>query len=74
MANGWTLERKQRQAELIKTWRPWDKSTGPKTEAGKAASSRNADKGRATERESLRSLDYLIAQVAINLPRTIHRC
>ena len=42
MANGWTLERKARQAELIKTWKPWEKSTGAQTEAGKSASSQNA--------------------------------
>jgi hypothetical protein len=45
MASGWTPERRTRQAELIRRWRPWVKSTGPKTEAGKTAVSRNADKG-----------------------------
>jgi hypothetical protein len=45
MANGWTPKRRARQAELIRQWRPWAKSTRPKTEAGKAAVSRNADKG-----------------------------
>lgn len=44
MANGWTPERKARQAALIRTWKPWERSTGPKTAAGKASSSRNADK------------------------------
>jgi len=45
MANGLTPERCIRQAELIRTWRPWEKSTGPKTKAGKAKVSRNAYKG-----------------------------
>ena len=45
MANGWTPERRARQAELIRKWRPWEKSTGPKTEAGKTAVSQNAYKG-----------------------------
>ena len=45
MANGWTPERRARQAELIRRWRPWEKSTGPKTEAGKATASQNAYKG-----------------------------
>lgn len=44
MANGWTPERRARQAELIRRWRPWEKSTGPKTKAGKLAVSRNAYK------------------------------
>jgi len=45
MANGWTPERRARQAKLIRRWRPWEKSTGPRTEAGKDAVSRNAYKG-----------------------------
>lgn len=42
---GWTPERRARQAQLIATWRPWERSTGPRTAAGKAASSRNSYKG-----------------------------
>ena len=45
MANGWTPERRARQAELIRQWRPWEKATGPRTEAGKAKTSQNAYKG-----------------------------
>lgn len=45
MAKPWTLERKQRQAELIKSWKPWEKSTGPRTSEGKARVSRNAWQG-----------------------------
>ena len=33
------------RAELIRKWKPWKQSTGPKTPAGKAKVSRNADKG-----------------------------
>ncbi len=42
MANGWTLERRERQAALIRTWRPWERSTGPRTDEGKDRSSKNA--------------------------------
>lgn len=45
MANGWTPERRARQSALIRTWRPWEQSTGPRTPEGKARTSRNADKG-----------------------------
>lgn len=45
MANGWTPERRARQAELIRTWRPWEGSTGPRTPEGKARAARNGDKG-----------------------------
>ena len=45
MANGWTPERRARQAELIRTWKPWEKSTGPKTAGGKAKAAQNGDPG-----------------------------
>ncbi|MGB3797597.1 MAG: hypothetical protein WA957_14995 [Alteraurantiacibacter sp.] len=44
-ASSWTPERRAKQAEAIRRWQPWDKSTGPRTKEGKARSSRNADKG-----------------------------
>ena len=40
--NGWTPERRARQAEMIRQWRPWEQSTGPVTEAGKAKAAANA--------------------------------
>ena len=33
MANSWSPERQARQAKLIRQWRPWEKSTGPRTQA-----------------------------------------
>ena len=45
MANGWSPERRARQAKLIRQWRPWEKSTGPRTQVGKEVVSRNAYKG-----------------------------
>ena len=34
-SKGWTPERRARQAELIRQTKPWEKSTGPKTQTGK---------------------------------------
>jgi len=31
----WTEEARLKQSELIKEWKPWEKSTGAKTEEGK---------------------------------------
>ena len=45
MKNGWTLERKVKQSVVIQNWKPWQKSTGPKTVGGKTRVSRNAFKG-----------------------------
>lgn len=44
-ARRWTPEQRQRQREAIQRWKPWAKSTGPKTPAGKAQASRNAFTG-----------------------------
>jgi hypothetical protein len=59
MANGWTAERRVLQATRIRTWKPWSRSTGPKTPSGKHASSRNAWKG--GHREALRELARLLS-------------
>jgi len=45
MANGWTPERRARAAEQIHRWRPWEKSTGPKTPEGKRRSAMRGYKG-----------------------------
>ena len=65
MANGWTQERRARQAALIRTWRPWERATGPRTAAGKARSSSNADKPESFNRrtrELKREVAALMAQ------------
>ena len=67
MANGWTQERRERQAEAIRRWKPWETSTGPKTPAGKARAAQNAYKG--GERKLLRFL----ASVLRDLHGTTHR-
>ena len=58
MANGWTLERRARQAVLVQTWKPWKQSTGPRTDEGKARTALNGDKGGIwrVEREEIREL------------------
>ena len=40
----WTPEERAKQAELIRKWKPWEKSTGPQTEHGKQCSSQNSRK------------------------------
>lgn len=41
----WTSDQKQQQREVIQNWRPWEHSTGPRSNEGKARVSRNAYKG-----------------------------
>lgn len=44
-ARNWTDEQRQQQAERIRRWSPWSKSTGPRSPDGKAKSSRNGWRG-----------------------------
>ena len=75
MANGWTPERRARQAALIRTWRPWDRSTGPCTEAGKAKASRNAHKagGRESERDNIRTFNRYMRDL-LRQQRQLMKC
>jgi hypothetical protein len=41
----WTEAARAKQATLIASWKPWSASTGPRTDEGKAKSSRNAAQG-----------------------------
>jgi hypothetical protein len=60
MSNGWTPERRQRQSKMIKQWKPWEKSTGPRTEAGKQSTAQNA------QNRSRMLLDYKEIGVLLN--------
>ena len=44
-AKGWTPERRKRQSEAIRQWKPWQQSTGPKSPEGRAAVRGNAWRG-----------------------------
>jgi len=41
-ARQWTQAQREKQSKLIHAWKPWEKSTGPVTERGKALASKNA--------------------------------
>jgi hypothetical protein len=53
---GWTPERRARQSLLIRGWQPWRRSTGPRTDAGKARSSRNSRRHGFTSRAAILEL------------------
>ena len=63
--NGWTPERRKRQSELIRQWRPWEHSTGPRSIEGKARVARNAYRG--GTRPMLRLLSRTLSRVARRL-------
>ena len=69
--NGWTPERRKKQAEMIKTWQPWTKSTGAKTPLGKAAVSQNALKHGAYSQDmkdlmrSMREQSHMVRDIDI---------
>ena len=58
----WTPEARERQAALIREWRPWEQSTGPVTRRGKRKSAKNWSKGRrGTFVKLLRSIKSALA-------------
>lgn len=58
MDNGWTPEWRRRQAELIRSWKPWEKSTGPKTTEGKSKVANTAWRG--GHKAQLRALSKMV--------------
>ena len=74
---GWSAECRRKQAEAIRRWQPWGRSTGPRTAAGKTASRMNAYKHgsrSATMREILKTLrDMRLFRRAINDVRRTSR-
>ena len=69
---GWSPERRARQAELIRNWAPWRRSTGPKTEAGKARCSKNALRHglrSAARIHELQRIRYVLRLAAENIRR-----
>ena len=68
MPRHWTIEQRKRQGDLIRKWRPWEKSTGPKTAKGKAKVSQNAHRGGV--RPMLRGL----ARILREQQKALNRC
>lgn len=55
-----TPEHRAMRAELIRRWKPWEKSTGPKSPEGKARSAMRGFKG--GTREMLRELARILRE------------
>ena len=67
-----TPEHRKRRAELIRQWKPWEYSTGPKSAEGKAASLQNATFHGMYSREALddkKRVNAIIKQAKENLER-----
>ena len=68
----WTPERRARQAELIRQWQPWAKSTGPKSPEGKQRVSRNAWTG--GHRAEMRELTKMVNAEIRAAREMVSRC
>ena len=68
----WTPERRAKQSQAIRQWKPWTKSTGAKTPDGKAVVSRNAFKG--GHRPYLRQLAKDLAEECQYAQRLVDTC
>ena len=61
-----TPEHRRLRAELIKRWRPWEKSTGPKSKQGKAVVAQNGFRGNPRETlKAAREIERLISEDAL---------
>jgi hypothetical protein len=72
LSNGWTPERRAKQAEKIRSWKPWEQSTGPKTALGKARASSNGFKGGV--RLEIRALTKTVNQLLREQKDSLQRC
>jgi hypothetical protein len=71
-ARRWTLEQKLRQSEVIRRWKPWEKSTGAKTAKGKAIVSKNALKyGESQELRILSKVINILLMKSIKYKREV---
>ena len=59
MAKQWSYHSKEQQRKNIMSHQPWNNSTGPKSNSGKAKSSQNANQGKAP----LRDIQKMITRV-----------
>ena len=58
-----TPEHRRLRAELIERWRPWEKSTGPKSKEGKAVVAQNGFRGNPRETlKAAREIERLISE------------
>lgn len=72
--NGWTDARRKRQAMLIQSWKPWERSSGPKSAEGKAKVARNALKhGARSKGEIVRQRELRVVLRAIRADFFRHR-
>ena len=69
-ARTWTLEQRQEQSLAIKRWKPWLRSTGPKSPEGKAAVARNAYTGGevASFRATVKEISQVLREQRFMLP------
>ena len=69
----WTEQAKLRQAELIRGWKPWTRSTGAKTPEGKAISSQNARRGAERRQRELVQAEIELAAAIAKVARLTSR-
>ena len=63
----WTAEQRERVRQAIYKTRPWEKSTGPRTQAGKTRSAANGPNHRRKRKKKLSAVadaNTLVAQMA----------
>jgi hypothetical protein len=68
MTKAWSAERRANQRKAIYRWRPWERSTGPRTEIGKAAAAQNSLKHGGTTVQARQERRDLLRLIAAEFP------
>lgn len=73
MARHWALEERKRQSEIIGNWKPWQHSTGPRSETGKRIVSRNVRRGHERRQRELAQAKIELAAAIAKVARLTSR-
>lgn len=73
MSKSWTPEQRAAAAQRIHEWKPWERSTGPRTAEGKAISAMNRYQGAKQKVARENARDFRRVMKAIQLLTLEHR-
>ena len=68
----WTPEARARQSALIRAWKPWEVSTGPRTAQGKATASMNRQSSLERARAEIEQARRELADAQAKLQKLTH--
>lgn len=65
--HGWSQARRAKQAEAIRSWQPWTRSTGPRTSEGKRRAAANGRRRRSAPATAFTARDLVKSLIVAGL-------